>query len=156
MGAGKNYYNQGSQMLRGATFIDRYKNMTALLVSVIVWGIVAFMSTDDYCRMHEKNALRFFVVTGIGLAVVGVWNFEIDHFILVSIHDWLLVGFFPIFLLYLRFKKKIDGNKFDNQNCELEIDASLDQKLVRRLRALTAIMWAYAALIMVVHVWSRI
>jgi len=133
--------------------------MTALLVSIIVWGIVAFMATDDYCRTHEKNALRFLVVVGAALTTIGVWGFEIDHFREFSFHDWMLLGFFPIILLYLRLnaklvKKQSEAQGRDLSLVELELDAIPEKGLVRQFRILRAIMWGYAALVLIVHLWS--
>lgn len=134
--------------------------MTAILVSIIVWGIVAFMATDDYCRTHEKNALRFLVVVGVALTAIGVWGFEIDHVRQVSFHDWILIGFFPIILLYLRLKAKLVKKQSEAQGRDLslvalDLDAITDKGLVKQFRILSAIMWGYAALVVIVHLWSR-
>ena len=101
--------------------------MTALLVSVIIWGIVAFMATDEYCRVNEARTLRFLVGTGIVLILVGVWSFEVTAFDRVSLSDWLMVGFFPIFLVYLRLKTQLTKLQAQHQGrvtslSELDLD----------------------------------
>lgn len=133
--------------------------MTAILVSIFVWGIVAFMAADEYCRTHEKNALRFLVVVGVALTAIGAWGFEIDHFRRVSFHDWILVGFFPIILLYLRLRSKLVKRQSEVQGrdlslVELELDAITDKGLVKQFRILSAIMWGYAALVLIVNLSS--
>ena len=132
--------------------------MTALLISAIVWGIVAFMATDDYCKTHEKNALRFLVVLGSVLTVVGVWGFEVDSIRQVSLQDWALVGFFPIVLLYLRLKAKLVKKQSEVQGrdlslVELDLDAVPEKDLVRQFRNMSAVMWSYAVLVLGVHIW---
>lgn len=117
------------------------------------------MATDDYCKTHERNALRFLVVVGVALTAIGLWGFEIDHFRQVSFRDWILVGFFPIILLYLRLKAKLVKKQSEVQGrdlslVELELDAIPDMGLVKQFRRLSAIMWGYAALVLVVHLWS--
>ena len=131
--------------------------MTALLISAIVWGIVAFMATDDYCKTHEKNALRFLVVLGSVLTVVGVWGF-VDSIRQVSLQDWALVGFFPIVLLYLRLKAKLVKKQSEVQGrdlslVELDLDAVPEKDLVRQFRNMSAVMWSYAVLVLGVHIW---
>lgn len=66
--------------------------MTALLVSAIVWGVVALMASDDYCRSHEINALQFLVGFGVVLTLVGLWGLDLHDARQVSVSDWLLVG----------------------------------------------------------------
>lgn len=117
------------------------------------------MATDDYCRTHEKNALRFLVVVGLALTAIGVWGFEIGHFHQVSLHDWILVGFFPITLMHLRLKAKLAKKQSEAQGrdlslVELELDAIPEKGLVRQFRILSAFMWGYAALVLIVHFWS--
>ena len=133
--------------------------MTALLISAIVWGVVAFMAADDYCKIHEKRALQILVVLGVVLTVVGVWVFEVDSIRQVSFKDCALIGFFPIILLYLRLKAKLVKKQSEAQGrdlsvVELELDTVPETSLVRKVRVVGAFMWGYAALVLVVHILS--
>lgn len=135
--------------------------MTALLVSVIVWGIVAFMASDDYCRTREINALRFFSGVGVILTLVGLWNFELHDVRQVSVSDWLLVGLFPILLVYLWLKTKLSqfqatGDK-DSPPPEGSYSTGIPERgLVKRLRIVRLLMWAWAAVALVANLLSGI
>jgi hypothetical protein len=134
--------------------------MTALLVSVIIWGIVAFMATDEYCRVNEARTLRFLVGTGIVLILVGVWSFEVTDFDRVSLSDWLMVGFFPIFLVYLRLKTQLTKLQAQHQGrvtslSELDLDVISERPLVRKFQRVRVIMWGWAVVALLVHLWSR-
>jgi Ca2+/Na+ antiporter len=134
--------------------------MTALLVSVIIWGIVAFMATDEYCRVNEARTLRFLVGTGIVLMLVGVWSFEVTDFDRVSFSDWLMVGFFPIFLVYLRLKTQLTKSQAQHQGrvtppSELDLDVISERSLVRNFQRVRVIMWVWAVVALLVHLWSR-
>lgn len=134
--------------------------MTALLVSVIIWGIVACMATDEYCRVNETRTLRFLVSTGIVLMLVGVWSFEVTDFDRVSLSDWLMVGFFPIFLVYLRLKTQLTKLQAQHQGrvtflSELDLDVISERPLVRKFQRVRVIMWGWAVVALLVHLWSR-
>ena len=134
--------------------------MTALLVSVIIWGIVAFMATDEYYRVNEARTLRFLVGTGIVLMLVGVWSFEVTDFDRVSLSDWLMVGFFPIFLVYLRLKTQLTKLQAQHQGhitplSEFDPDMISERPLVRKFLRVRVIMWGWAVVALLVHLWSR-
>lgn len=134
--------------------------MTALLVSIVVWGVVVFMATDDYCRKKEKNSLRFLMLVGVVLTAVGLWRFKIDQLREVSIHDWVLLSFLPISFLYLRLKttlvkKQSEAQEQEISLVELNLDAIPDKCLVRQFRILSVVMWGYAVAMLVFHLWSR-
>lgn len=134
--------------------------MTALLVSIVVWGIVAFMATDDYCKKHEKVALRFLVVVGVALTTLGAWRFEIDQYREVQIHDLLLLGFLPISLLYLRQKTHLVKNQSEAQGrevslLELNLEAVTEKGAVRTFLLLRVVMWGYAVVLLIIHLWSE-
>ena len=135
--------------------------MTAILVSVIIWGIVAFMATDEYCRVNETRTLRFLVGTGIVLMLVGVWSFEVTDFDRVSFSDWLMVGFFPIFLVYLWLKTLLAKLQAQHQGritplSELDLDVISERRpLARWFQRVRVIMWGWAVVALLVHLWSR-
>ena len=132
--------------------------MTALVVSIWIWVLVAFFATDDYCRKHEKRALRFLIVVGTVLTAVGLWRFEAGDLSELTLRDWRLFGFYVIYLVYLRSK----GNLFKKQSevqgrnvspFELQLEAIPDKSLVRRFRTVRAIMWGYIALCLIPFLW---
>ena len=134
--------------------------MTILLVSAIVWGVVAFMFMDDYCRRNEKSALQFLVIIGLGLTAIGIFRFETGGVLEISFHDWMLLGFLPISLLYLRLKADLVRRQAEAQGqrvslLELDLEAIPEKALVRRFRILSAVMWGYAVVVLAVHLWSR-
>ncbi len=134
--------------------------MTALLVSVFIWGVVAFMATDDYCRAHEIRTLRFLVGTGITLTVVGVWSFDLADFEKVSFSDWLLVGLFPILLVHLRLKTQLVKLQPQHQGrvtplSDLDLAVVSERSLVRKFQIVRVIMWGWAVVTLLAHLWSR-
>lgn len=117
------------------------------------------MATDDYCRTHEKHALRFLMALGVTLTAIGMWNFEIDHLHQVSFHDWILAGFFPITLLYLRLKSKLIKQQAEDQGrdlslVELDLKKVTDKRLIKQFRIVNSIMWGYAAVVLIIYFLS--
>lgn len=134
--------------------------MTALLVAVIVWGIVAFMATDDYCRTHETKALRFLVGIGLILTLVGAWSLELADIKRVPFSDWLLIGLFPIVLVHLRLKTQLvklqsQDQGFATFRAYLDLSAIPERSLVKKFRVVSAIMWGWAVATLIAQVWSR-
>lgn len=118
------------------------------------------MATDEYCRVNEARTLRFLVGTGIVLMLVGVWSFEVTDFDRVSFSDWLMVGFFPIFLVYLRLKKLLAKLQAQHQGritplSEFDPDMISERSLVRKFQKVRVIMWGWAVVALLVHLWSR-
>lgn len=133
--------------------------MTALLVSVIIWGIVAFMAADKYCQAHEARTLRFLAGTASILTLVGVWSFEVADFKSVSLSDWLMLGFFPIFLLHLRLKTQLAKLQSDDQGhttalSALDLDVISARALVKKFQWVRAIMWGWVVVALLVFLCS--
>lgn len=106
----------------------------ALLVAGIVWSIVILMATDTAIR-KKRSPLIFFTTVGAILTIVGLWRVEKIQIRIISFHDWMLVGFFPIFLLSLslrtrRVKKQPQATGKQISLPELDLDAIPDPNLV--------------------------
>lgn len=134
--------------------------MTALLVSVIIWGIVAFMATDDYCRTHETKALRFFIGIGLIVTLVGAWSLELSDIQRVPFSDWLLIGLFPIVLVHLRLKTQLaklpsHDQVFTTFRADLNLSETSERDLVKKFRLVSAIMWGWVGITLIAQVWSR-
>jgi hypothetical protein len=92
--------------------------------------------------------------------LVGVWSFEVTDFDRVSFSDWLMVGFFPIFLVYLRLKTLLAKLQAQPQGritplSELDLDVISERPLVRKFQRVRVIMWGWAVVALLVHLWSR-
>lgn len=131
--------------------------MTALFVSFLVWAIVAFMAVDKGVRVKEKRALLFFAFLGTTLTVIGLWQFEVTQLTRVSPRDWVLVGFFPVFVLglFLRSKLiKLQSRTTGRARSMLDLNLAdvPDRKLVRQFLIVNTMVWLYAAVIILVQV----
>jgi hypothetical protein len=132
------------------------RKMTALLVSFLVWTIVVFMGADKAIRVGEKRALVFFAVLGTTLTVIGLWQFEVPQIASVSLRDWVLIGFFPIFVLSLFLRSRLIRlqSTTTGKACSV-LDLNLaeipDRRLVRKFRVVNTAMWLYAAMIILVQ-----
>jgi Ca2+/Na+ antiporter len=130
--------------------------MLALFVAIIVWGIVAFIATDDYGRTHERRALWFLVFLGMLLSGIGLWRLDISHIFEVSVHDWLLLGFFLVFLFYLRLKTRLSRSQpgVEEQSpslMDIKFNSISNQSLVWLFRVVRAIMWGVAVAVLIVQ-----
>lgn len=121
---------------------------------------MAFMASDNHCKNKEKNALRFFVLLGILLTVIGTWSFDIEQLKQVSLHDWSLLGLFPFTLIYLKQKTHLIKIQSMEQGrevslSELELSSIKDKALVQRYKRINVIMWSYACIVLFIHLWSK-
>ena len=132
------------------------KRMTALIVSFLVWTIVALMAADKDVRAKEKRALVFFGLLGTILTVIGLWRFEVTQIASISLHDWILLGFWPVFgvSLFLRSKLIRLQSKATGNACsmlDLDLAEIPNRNLVRQFRIVNAMMWSYATIIIVMQ-----
>jgi hypothetical protein len=115
------------------------------------------MATDTAIRKNERSPLIFFTALGAILTIVELWRVEKIQIRIISFHDWMLVGFFPIFLLSLslrtrRVKKQPQATEKQISLPELDLDAMPDPNLVGLFKITNYVMWFYVAEIVVMHV----
>ncbi|ULG70317.1 hypothetical protein [Marinobacterium sediminicola] len=118
------------------------------------------MATDDHCRAKEIRIFRFLVGTGIAVTLVGVWSFDLADFEMISLSDWMLLGFFPIFLIYLRLKTQLVKLQSQYQGraislSELDLAAVSERSLVRKFQRVRVMMGVWAFVTLLANIWSE-
>lgn len=115
------------------------------------------MATDTEIRKNESRALIFFAAVGAILMIVGLWRVEKIQIGIISFHDWMLVGLFPIFILSLslrtrRVKKQSQATGKRISLPELDLDAIPDPNLVGLFKSTNYVMWLYVTAIVATQV----
>jgi hypothetical protein len=113
--------------------------MTALFLAIVFCGVVALMGADEHCREREQRSLRFLSLIAVVLTAIGGWEFEIREFREVSFHDWALLGFLPLGLLYVRLKmglvkKQAEAVGREVSLVELDLKSVPEKALVARFK----------------------
>ncbi len=120
---------------------------------------MAFMATDDKVRRTERRSLVVLAAFGATFSIIGIWNFEIHQLLNVPFTDWMLMGFFPIFILYLTTRRRLvkAQSKSLERECsifELSIKDIPDKGLVMRYHVINKVMWGYAVIALVALIFG--
>ncbi len=134
--------------------------MAAILSLIIIWGLVVFMLADDYCRKNERSAINFLVVLGAVLTIVAIYNFDVNNISMVSMHDWIVLGFFPIILINLKFRmllSKMQSGAAGRKSSLIELDLAEieDKQLVSKFKKSNIVMWVYVVGMISVNIFSK-
>ncbi len=112
------------------------------------------MAADDKLRRTERRSLFILSVFGATFSIIGIWNFDLHQLSNVSFTDWVLIGFFPIFILDLATRRRLAKaqTKSLERECsifELSIREIPDKGLVTRYHIINKVMWGYAVIVLV-------